>query len=352
MPTFVYRVEKAGLGKSRDWPKRCLLLSTFAYLSRSARMGFDLNQLVDRHGTVTNVVKNAISVVKSVVKTGAAARDARYPSGSAFETGAVEQWAELADPGEDLAGAAVEGRGRPRRRPCARIGQGGGDQGGLVAAEVRRRLHEIGPRHRLGAVESRSGFGDVEVDLENPPLAPQKLDLRGEPRLEDLAHRIAPRPEQDVLRRLHGDGAGAAGPFAGEPHFDLLAERLEVEAMVFAETIVLGGDDGGSEVNGDPFQRHPGSFDPLAFGETDQHQRRDRRIDETVGDDDQRRCQNQDEQHASQDAPQPAGDGRPTRRSRPPIDPRRGARRDFPSTAAHGRFQGCSRTRLPVGMTG
>jgi hypothetical protein len=29
MPTFVYRVEKSRLAKSKSWPKTCLLLSTF-----------------------------------------------------------------------------------------------------------------------------------------------------------------------------------------------------------------------------------------------------------------------------------------------------------------------------------
>jgi len=46
-------------------------MHTFDDVSRLARTGIVSDQWVERHGTVTNVVKNAISVVKSVVKSAA-----------------------------------------------------------------------------------------------------------------------------------------------------------------------------------------------------------------------------------------------------------------------------------------
>jgi len=50
-------------------------------------MGFVLDQSIDCHGGGTNVVKNAMNVVKSVVKTDAGGR---VGGGSAVEAGAVE----------------------------------------------------------------------------------------------------------------------------------------------------------------------------------------------------------------------------------------------------------------------
>src|SRR3712207_8663448 len=61
-----------------------------------------------------------------------------------------------------------------------------------------------------------------------------------EPGLERLAHRVAARPEQQVLRGLHGDGAGAARALPVPPGLDLAAQGREVEARgLRAEAVVL-----------------------------------------------------------------------------------------------------------------
>src|SRR3546814_18845247 len=47
----------------------------------------------------------------------------------------------------------------------------------------------------------------------------------------------------EVLGRLHGDRAAAAGALAGGIGLGRLLERAPVEAAVLAEQVVLGGDD-------------------------------------------------------------------------------------------------------------
>src|SRR3546814_5442780 len=62
--------------------------------------------------------------------------------------------------------------------------------------------------------------------------------------LEPLADDAARRPEKEVLRRLHGDRAAAAGALAGGVGLGRRLQRTPVEAAVLAEEIVLGGDHG------------------------------------------------------------------------------------------------------------
>ncbi len=72
-------------------------------------MGFVLNQWVDRHGSVTNVVKTAGNVVKTVVKTapagGCAARGAAVGGRAGADRGDVSGDGEKPDgAGGDSAG--------------------------------------------------------------------------------------------------------------------------------------------------------------------------------------------------------------------------------------------------------
>ena len=66
------------------------------------------------------------------------------------------------------------------------------------------------------AVEVGAHLGDVEIDLEDPPLRPQQLDRRREIGLDPLADQAASGPQEQVLRHLLRDGRSAAHARAGD----------------------------------------------------------------------------------------------------------------------------------------
>src|SRR5690606_14817705 len=98
------------------------------------------------------------------------------------------------------------------------------------------------PGRRLGAVDAGSPFGDVEIDLHDPALAPQGLDQDGVAGLESLADPVAAGPQEDVLGGLLADGRTAAQAAAFFIGPQSLFDRLQVKAAVAAEAGVLGGD--------------------------------------------------------------------------------------------------------------
>src|SRR5437868_14324153 len=59
-----------------------------------------------------------------------------------------------------------------------------------------------------GAIDAGAPFDNIEIDLDDPPLAPGQLDQRREIGLESLAEPSAARPHKHVLRGLHRDRAG------------------------------------------------------------------------------------------------------------------------------------------------
>ena len=80
-----------------------------------------------------------------------------------------------------------------RRRPAGDHTRGLGSTAAIRAASrsVRRAggLAEIGLRGRLRTVDPRPGLGDVEIDLHDPALGPDQLDLGCQHGLEQLAQR-------------------------------------------------------------------------------------------------------------------------------------------------------------------
>ena len=124
----------------------------------------------------------------------------------------------------------------------ARIGQCGGDEGGVALGEPRGRLVEVAARDGLNAVDAVAGLGHVEVHLEDTLLAPNVLDEDGEVNFEALAQPTVAVPQKDVLGRLLTDGAGAALPLAALRLVDGLTDGLEVESVVLQEILVLAGD--------------------------------------------------------------------------------------------------------------
>src|SRR5438046_10359507 len=59
-----------------------------------------------------------------------------------------------------------------------------------------------------GAIDARTPFDNIEIDLDDPPLAPGQLDQRREIGFEGLTEPSAVRPQKYVLRGLHRDRAG------------------------------------------------------------------------------------------------------------------------------------------------
>src|SRR5205814_3869504 len=59
-----------------------------------------------------------------------------------------------------------------------------------------------------GAIDARAPFDNIEIDLDDPPLAPGQLDQRREIGFEGLTEPSAVRPQKHVLRGLHRDRAG------------------------------------------------------------------------------------------------------------------------------------------------
>src|SRR3546814_13034584 len=100
-------------------------------------------------------------------------------------------------------------------------------------------MPEITLRARIGAIGADPGFGDVEIDFQDPALAPDRFDQQREPRLERLA-RIAPALDQEgVFGGLLADRRSAADAFASGITVIGVLDRLEVEDEVRTEFGIL-----------------------------------------------------------------------------------------------------------------
>src|SRR5262249_9417580 len=118
--------------------------------------------------------------------------------------------AELGGELADLPGALLGPRGRGDDAGLVRGRQDPREARGLVGAELARGPAEVEPARRADAEDAGAELREVQVDLEDAPLRPQRLDPQREPRLEALAHPAAARPEEEVLRDLLRDRARAA----------------------------------------------------------------------------------------------------------------------------------------------
>ncbi len=138
------------------------------------------------------------------------------------------------------------------------------DQGGAFQhVELVGRLVEIGARRHfnaVGVVQERHG---VEVGLEDLVLGVDRLDLQRGDGLLDLARdrgRTADLLGVHVAGQLLRDG-GAALQVAGEGLEHGRGGALEVDAVVFVEAVVFGGNQRGQHAG-----RHVGQLDPVAVG--------------------------------------------------------------------------------------
>ena len=94
----------------------------------------------------------------------------------------------------------------------------------------------------LGAINAGAPFDDVEVDLDDPFLAPGEFGQCREIGLEPLAQPIAGRPQKHILGGLHRDRAGAQQfPVAALVLLPGCPDRAPIEAEMEAEALILTG---------------------------------------------------------------------------------------------------------------
>src|SRR5437867_7753813 len=111
-------------------------------------------------------------------------------------------------------GVAAVGLARRARMPGGGLRQRGRQQRRLVVADLRGRLAEIAPAGALHTPHARPEFYDVQVELEDPPLAERALELPGEDGFAQLAQRVARGREPEIPRELLADGGCAARQLA------------------------------------------------------------------------------------------------------------------------------------------
>ena len=110
--------------------------------------------------------------------------------------------------------------------------------------QARGRFVEEGLRGGFGAIHAAPELGDVQIDLEDAPLGPQRFDQHRVPGFQSLAHPAVAAPQEQVLGHLLRDGAGAARAAAAIGLVQRLLDLREIEAMVFEEALVFGGHHG------------------------------------------------------------------------------------------------------------
>lgn len=96
----------------------------------------------------------------------------------------------------------------------------------------------------VGAVDAGSPFDNVEVELQNAPLAEHEFGDGHEDELRALAEIGASRAEEEVFNELLGDGGSSAAArsfkvvFGGDLYF------VPIEAVMLVEAGIFRGDDG------------------------------------------------------------------------------------------------------------
>jgi hypothetical protein len=103
----------------------------------------------------------------------------------------------------------------------------------------------------LCPVNARPPFDDIEVELQNAPLAENKFGHRYQCGLRTLAQDRAARSEEQVLYQLLCEGGTSAKAAAFHILFSSELDRMPVETMVLVEARVLCGDDSVLEIRRD-----------------------------------------------------------------------------------------------------
>lgn len=188
--------------------------------------------------------------------------------------------------GLDAAGAHGDVGAGAFGRPAQWAGEYGGNLGGLAASEIFGAGVEVVFGGGFDAIDAGAELGDIKIDFEDTRFADGGFEPPGEGDFEPLAQPAALGPEEEIFGSLLADGAGAFGALAALVVFVGFADGFPIEALVLAEEVIFGSDDGGLGVAGNGVERCPGLvpaiFEPLALGETDDHERRERWIDDVI----------------------------------------------------------------------
>ena len=150
------------------------------------------------------------------------------------------------------------------------------ERGGLADRDLVERAAEVGSCGALEAVGALTQIDLVHVDLEDLVLRKRFFDLEGHRDLVELAGVGALGREEEVAGNLLRDGraalAAAAGQHVGECGAD---DAGDLDAGVFVEAVVLGGENGVLDVVGHFGEAHevaallPELADELAVGAPD-----------------------------------------------------------------------------------
>ena len=147
----------------------------------------------------------------------------------------------------------------------------------------------------IHAIGADAGLREVQIDLHDPPLAPQMLDEEREPGFRALAGIAAAIPQEGVLRRLLADRRSAADSPARSIAFHRILNGFEVEAVMRAELAVLGRDRRTDHVAVGLADRHPVLVRTAAGDHVAEHVEGDRRVHEAIGEHPQDRDQEEGE---------------------------------------------------------
>src|SRR5215813_6871802 len=112
-------------------------------------------------------------------------------------------------------------------------------------------------RRGFSAVHAGSPFNDVQIELENAPLAEDAFGERHERILDSLAHEGMTCGEEQVLDQLLRDrGSAAQASSVLLLFFDSVANLLPIEAMMLVKAAVFGGNHGVLKIGRDAVERN------------------------------------------------------------------------------------------------
>ncbi len=124
-----------------------------------------------------------------------------------------------------------------QRQDCCDPGRFRGRQAAGIMAE-------IALRPGICAVGADARFRDVEVNLHNPPLSPDRLNQQREPCFETFSEKAAALPQEGVLCCLLADRRAASDTATTRVSCGGLEYGLAVEPAMRAEFSIFSGDSG------------------------------------------------------------------------------------------------------------
>ena len=144
----------------------------------------------------------------------------------------------------------------------------------LLGAKLRGADAVVVPRRRFGAEHAVAPFDDVEIDLENALLAPDRFDHQGDDRFLGLAPGGFRRCQKKVLGQLLGNGRAAGNDFSAPlVLFHGLLDSAPVESFMMDEEVVFRDDDGALQINRDSSITDPLFLEPVSYTHLDVYKR-------------------------------------------------------------------------------